>query len=79
MLTRMQNKSNLKPRDTQMIKLNKKMFEPYDGPVTIKKGNGRRVSYLTVKRFADNLKEIAAKKRTSIAAVLNELTQNKES
>lgn len=79
MLTRMQNKSNLRPRDTQMIKLNKKMFEPYDGPVSIKKGNGHRVSYLTVKRFADNLKEIAAKKRTSIAAVLSELTQNKES
>ena len=56
MLTRMQNKSNLKPRDTQMIKLNKKMFEPFEGPVTIKKGKGRRVSYLTVKRFADNLK-----------------------
>ena len=79
MLTRMQNKSNLRPRDTQMIKLNKKMFEPYDGPVSIKKGNGHRVSYLTVKRIAENLKEIAAKKRTSIAAVLSELTQNKES
>ena len=79
MLTRIQNKSNLQTRDTQMIKLNKKMFEPFEGPVTIKKGNGRRVSYLTVKRFADNLKEIAAKKRTSIAVVLSELTQNKES
>ena len=79
MLTRMQNKSNLKPRDTQMIKLNKKMFEPFEGPVTIKKGNGRRVSYLTVKRFADNLKEIAAKKRTSIAAILSEISQNKKS
>ena len=79
MLTRMQNKSNLKPRDTQMIKLNKKMFEPFEGSMTIKKGNGRRVSYLTVKRFADNLKEIAAKKRTSIAVVLSEISQNKES
>jgi predicted DNA-binding ribbon-helix-helix protein len=62
-----------------MIKLNKKMFEPFEGPVTIKKGNGRRVSYITVKRFTDNLKEIAAKKRTSIAAILSEHSQNKES
>lgn len=79
MLTRIQNKSNLKHRDTQMTKLNKKMFEPFEGPVTIKKGNGRRVSYITVKRYADNLKEIAAKKRTSIATILSELSQNKES
>ena len=33
----------------------------------------------TVDKFADNLKEIAAKKRTSIAVVLSEISQNKES
>jgi hypothetical protein len=56
-------------------KLTKKLFEPLEGPVTLKKGNGRRVSYLSVKRYADSLKEFALKRRTSIAAVLSEISQ----
>jgi hypothetical protein len=56
-------------------KLTKKMFEPLDGVVTLKKGNGRRVSYMSVKRYADTLKEIALKRRISIAAVLSEACQ----
>lgn len=57
------------------VKLTKKMFEPYDGAVTLKKGNGRRVSYLSVKRYVDGLKEVALRRRTSIAAVLSEACQ----
>ena len=53
-------------------KLTKKMFEPFEGSVSIQKGDGRRVSYLSVKRYADSLKEIALKRRTSIAEVLGE-------
>lgn len=53
-------------------KLNKKMFEPFEGSVSIQKGDGRRVSYLSVKRYADTLKELALKRRTSIAAVLGD-------
>ena len=56
-------------------KLTKRMFEPLEAAVILKKGNGRRVSYLSVKRYADSLKEIALKKRTSIAAVLSEVGQ----
>lgn len=58
-----------------VVKLTKKMFEPYDGVVTLKKGAGRRVSYLTVKRYVDGLKEVALERRTSIAAVLGEACQ----
>ena len=59
-------------KDVRMCgKLTKKLFEPLDAPVSIERGNGRRVSYIAVKRYADGLKEIALKKRTSIAAVLN--------
>ena len=36
---------------------------------------GRHVSYLSVKRYADSLKEIALKRRTSIAMVLGEMRQ----
>ena len=57
------------------VKMTKKMFEPYDGAVTLKKGNGRRVTYLSVKRYVDGLKEIALKRRTSIATVLSEICQ----
>ena len=59
-------------KDARMCgKLTKKLFEPLETPVSIDRGNGRRVSYVAVKRYADGLKEIALKKRTSIAAVLN--------
>ena len=65
-------KCTLDQKDAQMCgKLTKKLFEPLETPVNIKRGNGRRVSYIAVKRYADKLKEIAIKKRTSIAAVLN--------
>ena len=50
-------------------KLNKKMFEPFEGSVSIQKGDGRRVSYLSVKRYADSLKEIALKRQIGRAHV----------
>ena len=53
-------------------KLNKKMFEPLEGPVSIEKGNSRRVTYAAVKRFTDNLKRQALSQKTSIAAILRE-------
>lgn len=48
------------------------MFEPLEGPVSIEKGNSRRVTYAAVKRFTDNLKRQALSKKTSIAAILRE-------
>lgn len=71
-------KKTTEPKDVRMCgKLTKKLFEPLDAPVNIERGNGRRVSYVAVKRYADGLKEIALKKRTSIAAVLNASVVNK--
>ncbi len=73
MLTSMTNKCTLRPMKSQtQDKLNKKMFEPLEGPVSIEKGNGRRISYATVKRFTDRLKRQALSKKTSIAAILCE-------
>ncbi len=71
-------KKTTEPKDVRMCgKLTEKLFEPLDAPVSIERGNGRRVSYVAVKRYADGLKEIALKKRTSIAAVLNASVVNK--
>ena len=68
----------LEQKDTRMCgKLTKKLFEPLETPVNIERGNGRHVSYVTVKRYTDSLKEIALKKHVSIAAVLNTSTSVK--
>lgn len=58
------------------VKLSKKLFEPLnEGPIAIESGNGHHVSYALVKNYVDGLKEIARKKRTSIAAVLSKADQ----